>query len=166
MAKDSNKKTDVSKDKRIEEELNRLSIFFEELDENKKAIVSPLLQNAAFMKITLEDLQEKINEEGVVDIYQNGANQYGTKQSATLQSYNSLIKNYASVMKTLEQMLPVKKYKPAPFTWEPREKTPEEIEEERRREDEHRRKINEDIQRAAEEQQRRKAEWEARRMNA
>ena len=130
MAKDSSKKTDVSKNKRIEEELNRISIFFEELDENKKAIVSPLLQNAAFMKITLEDLQEKINEEGVVDIYQNGANQYGTKQSATLQSYNSLIKNYASVMKTLEVMLPFKKTAPSrlPEYMMPDTRTREEIE--------------------------------------
>ena len=58
------------------------------------------------MKVTLEDLQRIINEEGVTETYQNGANQRGIKQSATLQSYNSLIKNYASVIKTLSQLLP------------------------------------------------------------
>ena len=50
------------------------------------------------MKVTLEDLQEAINENGVTEEYQNGANQRGIKQSATLQSYNALIKNYASVI--------------------------------------------------------------------
>lgn len=103
------------------------------------------------MKVTLEDLQEKINSEGVTDEYQNGANQKGIKQSATLQSYNSLIKNYASVMKSLSQLLPPEKkdvsqygYKPTP------KKTPEEIELEEMREREKQKQINEEIKRASE----------------
>ena len=58
------------------------------------------------MRATLEDLQEIINREGVVDEYKNGANQYGTKQSATLQSYNALVKNYTTVQRQLLQLLP------------------------------------------------------------
>ena len=61
------------------------------------------------MRVTLEDLQEAINENGVTEEYQNGANQRGIKQSATLQSYNALIKNYASVIRTLSQLLPPEK---------------------------------------------------------
>lgn len=91
---------------RIEEECARITSRFSRADANQRAIVTPLIQNAAFMKVTLEDLQEIINAEGVIDEYKNGANQYGQKQSATLQSYNALIKNYASVIKTLSQILP------------------------------------------------------------
>ena len=98
-----------SKEARIKDELNRISAFFEDADGNQRAIVTPLIQNAAFMKVTLEDLQEIINAEGVTDEYQNGANQRGIKQSATLQSYNSLIKNYASVIKALSQIVPPEK---------------------------------------------------------
>ena len=94
------------KEERIKTELERISKHFENVNESQRAIVTPLLQNAAFMKVTLEDLQKIINEEGVTETYQNGANQRGIKQSATLQSYNSLIKNYASVIKTLSQLLP------------------------------------------------------------
>lgn len=96
----------TSKETRIKKELSRISKYFKDLPENQKAIVSPLLQNSAFMRVTLEDLQEHINQEGVTEEYQNGANQRGIKQSATLQSYNTLIKNYASVTKTLFQLLP------------------------------------------------------------
>lgn len=96
----------MTKETRIKAELKRISVLFEDVADNQRAIVAPLLQNAAFMKVTLEDLQEIINREGVTDIYQNGANQKGTKQSATLQSYNSLIKNYANVTKTLAGLLP------------------------------------------------------------
>lgn len=104
---------DLTKEKRIHQELERISNFFEPLAENQRAIIKPLLQNAAFMLVTLEDLQEKINSEGVIEVYQNGANQHGLKQSAALQSYNSLIRNYASVIKTLGGMLPRERRKTA-----------------------------------------------------
>lgn len=94
------------KTKKINAEFQRIKSYFEELPENKKEVVVPLLQNAAFMKVTLEELQELINRDGVVDEYQNGANQHGTKQSATLQSYNQLVKNYAMVIKSLCSQLP------------------------------------------------------------
>ena len=104
---------DLTKEKRIHQELERISNFFEPLAENQRAIIKPLLQNAAFMLVTLEDLQTKINTEGVIEVYQNGANQHGMKQSAALQSYNSLIRNYASVIKTLSGMLPPERRKTA-----------------------------------------------------
>lgn len=95
-----------TKKKKIEEEHQRISAYFENVPTNKKEVVVPLLQNASFMKVTLEELQDLINRDGVVDEYHNGATQYGTKQSATLQSYNSLVKNYASVIKALWSLLP------------------------------------------------------------
>lgn len=161
MAKENPKLELFQKENKIAEELQRISVFFEEAEENKRAIITPLLQNAAFMKITLEDLQEIINAEGVTDIYQNGANQHGVKQSATLQSYNSLIKNYAGVIKTLSQMLPPEK-KQSVKSWKYKEKSQKELEDEQQKEIEHRKRIESDIQRAIEEQQRRNAEWEAR----
>lgn len=99
----------MTKENRISAELNRISVYFEDVDANQRAIVTPLLQNAAFMKVTLEDLQESIIMQGTTDEYQNGANQHGIKQSAQLQAYNSLIKNYANVIKTLSGLLPREK---------------------------------------------------------
>jgi len=153
-----------SKEQRIKTELDRLEILFEKIDENKKTILASLLQNAAFMRITLEDLQEIINAEGVTDEYQNGANQRGIKQSATLQGYNALIKNYTIVIKALIQLLPPEERKTASIhEWHAREKTPEEIEAERLRDEEHRRKINAEIEAAAELQ---RQEREASRMKS
>lgn len=146
---------EISKEKRINEELTRVSLYFENTADNEKAIIAPLLQNAAFMKVTLEDLQEIINTEGVTEVYQNGANQHGIKPSAALQSYNNLMKVYTSVVKTLSTYLPPDEKRRAVssiFDWEPREKTEEELEEERQRDEERRRKIDEEIARAAERQ--------------
>lgn len=137
----------MTKEQRIAEELARLSDLFEGVDANQKANAAPLLQNASFMKVTLEDLQDQINAEGVTEVYQNGANQHGVKQSATLQSYNALIKNYASVVKSLSQLLPPERKK---IVYEPpkvHELTPEER---REREEAERRRIDAEIARAVE----------------
>ena len=150
----------ITKEDRIKEELDRLNAFFEKIDGNQRAAVTPLIQNAAFMKVTLEDLQASINADGATDEYQNGANQCGVKQSATLQAYNSLIKNYASVIKNLAQLLPPEKKKEpmsSIYTTLYREKTPEDQERERREEEEHQKKINDEIARAAEYQKKQRA---------
>ena len=97
---------ELTKEKRIQEEIDRLTVFYEDIDETEKAVVAPLIKNAAFMRVTLEDLQDQINEEGPVDEYQNGEGQFGKKQSAALQSYNSLIKVYTNVTKQLFHNLP------------------------------------------------------------
>lgn len=101
----------MKRDNRINAELERVSVFFDGVDENKRSIVSPLLQNYAFMTVTLFDLQQAINKCGYVETYQNGEHQSGIKQSAPLQAYNSMLRNYAQVTKQLTNLLP-NGYKP------------------------------------------------------
>lgn len=97
---------EISKEKRIKTEYGRMKELFSAMPENELRFCDPLLQNAAFMKVTLEDLQQAINENGVTDSYQNGANQSGTKASADLQAYNSLAKVYNALMDKLSAKLP------------------------------------------------------------
>ena len=99
-------KTEKPKDTRIEAKLSIIERLFKELPENKKTLLRDLMTNAAFMAVALEDLQEDIKINGVVEHYQNGANQFGKKQSAAMQSYNTLIKNYKLVMEGLAKELP------------------------------------------------------------
>ena len=102
----SAKKTELTKDQRIRREYTRMKRMFSQLPENEKKFCDPLLQNAAFMCITLQDLQEAINEKGTSDTYKNGRNQSGTKASADLQAYNSLAKVYNALMDKLSAKLP------------------------------------------------------------
>ena len=80
--------------------------LFSAMPENELNFCDPLLQNAAFMCATLQDLQDAINQNGTSDVYQNGANQSGTKASADLQAYNSLAKVYNALMDKLSAKLP------------------------------------------------------------
>ena len=74
-------KKDLTKEEKIKREFSRLKRIFKDLDKNKLQTVESLIKNAAFMAVSLEELQEIINEEGYTVEYQNGANQSGTKQS-------------------------------------------------------------------------------------
>ena len=97
---------DVSKEDRILKETKRLNLIFKNIDKNKFKTAKSLIENAAFMTITLEDLQETINEEGVISKYQNGENQYGTKKSPEVEIYNAMIKNHTSIIKQLTELAP------------------------------------------------------------
>lgn len=97
---------EIEKDKRIKREITRFNGVLKNLDDKKKKAVSSLIKNAAFMAVTLEDLQEKINRDGVTEQYQNGANQFGVKKSSSVEVYNTMIKNYAQAVKQLTDLLP------------------------------------------------------------
>lgn len=96
----------IKRETRIKKELAKLEKLFAGLPENERRFVAPLLQNAAFMAVTLEDLQVEINENGVTDQYKNGENQFGRKISADIQAYNTTMKTYNTLMDKLMAKLP------------------------------------------------------------
>jgi len=94
------------KDARIKKEITKLKRLFKDMEKSTMDTVSSLIKNAAFMAITLDDLQETINSEGAVSTYQNGENQSGTKKSPEIDIYNTMIKNHMSIIKQLSDLLP------------------------------------------------------------
>lgn len=55
-------KKDLTKEEKIKREFSRLKRIFKDLDKNKLQTVESLIKNAAFMAVSLEELQEIINE--------------------------------------------------------------------------------------------------------
>lgn len=99
-------KKELTKEERIKKEFNRLKRIFKDLPKDKKDTAVSLIRNAAFMTVTLDDLQESINKNGVISEYQNGENQWGTKKSPEVDIYNTMIKNHMAVIKQLCDLLP------------------------------------------------------------
>lgn len=98
----------LTKDERIKEKIDELTSIFNDLELNTKRTIEPLISKAAFMSVTLEELQDIINKKGVIEEYQNGANQSGFKESVEVKVYNTMIKNYHAIMKQLIDLLPNK----------------------------------------------------------
>jgi ribosomal protein RSM22 (predicted rRNA methylase) len=99
-------KTEKTKEQKIKSEIARLKSVLRDLDKNKLKAVTSLIQTAAFMAVSLEELQETINAEGYTEEYQNGANQYGTKQSEAVKTHLAMTKNYTAVIKVLADLAP------------------------------------------------------------
>lgn len=87
--------------------LDEMKRIYGKLPAEKKIICFGMLEEAAFLKNTLNKLRAEIDQEGYTDEYKNGENQYGRKVSATLQSYNSTLKNYYVLMEKLMRMFPL-----------------------------------------------------------
>ncbi len=104
--KEMAEKKEKTKEQKIKTEKNRLKRIFKNLDENKKSLVTPLIEKAAFMSVELDELQEVIENEGWTSEYKNGANQYGTKKSPEAETYIALSKNYAAIIKQLTELVP------------------------------------------------------------
>ena len=104
-------KREETHEQRIKSEKSWLKWIFKDLDENKKNLVTPLIEKAAFMSVELDDLQEIIEQDGWTSEYKNGENQYGTKKSPEADTYIALSKNYAAVIKQLTDLVPAAKRK-------------------------------------------------------
>lgn len=100
------KPDEAAKRFKIDAEIERLTKLLSDVDAKSKKIVNSLISNAAFMAVTLDELQDTMNKEGVVSEYQNGENQWGTKKSPEVEIYNTMIKNHAAVMKQLTDLRP------------------------------------------------------------
>ena len=100
------RKGEKTKESLINCEIKRLNKIFGLKGEETKGFQQELIQNAAFMAVSLRELQKIINECGYSDEYQNGKDQSGTKKTPEVDIYNTMIKNFNTTMKQLYEMMP------------------------------------------------------------
>lgn len=87
-------------------DLGRFAAAYFAAAPEKQSMCLQLISNAVFMEEQLTKLQAEIRENGVVSEYKNGENQWGTRKSPEVDVYNSMIKNYTSVIKQINDILP------------------------------------------------------------
>lgn len=92
--------------KRINKTIRKLDQIFSVLPEDQKAVADLILPDVAFMATTLCEARETLVRDGFIDTYQNGANQYGTKKSASFEVYDKMLNSYKKLVDQLYAMLP------------------------------------------------------------
>ena len=101
---------ETNREKLLKKETNKLNKIFKPLlDDTSFNIAQGLINNAAFMYITLLSLQQDILLNGCTEEYQNGANQSGIKESSSIKVYNNMIRSYNTVIKNLIGLLPAER---------------------------------------------------------
>jgi predicted transcriptional regulator len=100
------KSDDLEKEKLVKKEFNAIKRTFKNMEGDVKKLNTKLMYNAAWLAVSLDELTDTIDREGMVTEYKNGENQYGTKKSPEAELYTSWSKQYSSIMKQLSDMLP------------------------------------------------------------
>ena len=97
----------MDKEGRIKKEYAKLSKLYTGLAPNKRQLADGLIGNAAFITVTLEDLQDQINREGAVIEQKNGNGFLSRMEHPAQKSYNVMVNRYNAIIKTLADLLPV-----------------------------------------------------------
>ena len=93
------------KEAQIKKEIKKLKRLFENLPKDKQRAAEGLIQEAAFMRVTLEEIRHIIDQEGIIEHFEQGAQKFLREHPAT-KVYNTMIQRYATVCKQLFDMIP------------------------------------------------------------
>ena len=100
-------KKKITKDTRILKEESRLRKIYNDLKIDNKAIIDGLIQRAAYMRITLEDYEKDLDENGYVEMFsQSEKTEPYERERPVARLYNTMNKNYQSIIKQLSDLLP------------------------------------------------------------
>ena len=98
---------DLNKANRIKKELARLTGVFRGLPKKQKAAIDGLIKRAAYMRITLEDMEADLDEGGFVEEFtQSERLAPYDRERPVARLYNAMNKNYQSITKQLTDLLP------------------------------------------------------------
>lgn len=99
------RKKELTKDEKIKKEIRRLKRIYKGLEGKKKQVAEGLINEAAFMKATLEELKILIDEKGPIDEMPQG--DYSIlREHPAVKTYNTMIQRYGTIMKQLTDLLP------------------------------------------------------------
>ena len=90
---------------KIEEKKRKIKKLFKDLPPEKKQFAEGLIQQFATTAVTLERLAEEINNGEVIEDFIQGAQRL-RRENPALKSYNATIKSFATLSKSLLDLLP------------------------------------------------------------
>jgi len=93
------------KEKAIKKEIKKLDKLFKNIAQNKKTLIENLISQAAWLSVTIKELEENINENGMIEDFIQGKQQF-RRESSDSKSLISFQKNYLAIMKQLNEFLP------------------------------------------------------------
>ncbi len=104
---------DLTKVERIKKEERRLRRIYKKIDKDNKAIIDGLIQRAAYMRVTLEDYEVDLDEKGYVELFsQSEKTDPYERERPVARLYNTMNKNYQSIIKQLSNLVPKQEVKP------------------------------------------------------
>lgn len=96
----------LSKDARIQKEIRRLNTIYSKIGKKEKSAIDGLVKRAAFMRVTLEDMEEDLDMNGFTELFsQSEKLDPYERERPVARLYNTMNKNYQSIMKQLSDFI-------------------------------------------------------------
>ena len=95
----------LTKEQEIEKEYKKIQDIFSNKDSQFLSLNDELFHRAAFMAITLTEMEKIINKEGTVRQGTNGNGFTTYSEHPAQKSYNTMMKNYSGVMSKLNSFI-------------------------------------------------------------
>ena len=96
----------LEKEKKIKQEMNRVKKLYKDFPKEKAKALEGLIHEAAFMKISLEELRNDLLKNGLTELFEQGEQAFMRERPET-GVYTKFIQRYSGVMKQLIDLLPV-----------------------------------------------------------
>ena len=77
-----------------------------QISEHKMKVIEPVVLNAAFMKVKLDEAREQIKHETITVEYDNGGGQKGIRENPVFKAYEALWKSYMLGMDKILGIIP------------------------------------------------------------
>lgn len=101
------RKKKVTKDDRISLEEKRLRAIYADLPQDKTNVADGLIRRASYMRTTLEDMEKDLDDNGFVELFsQSDKQEPYERERPVARLYNTINKNYQSIIKQLSDLLP------------------------------------------------------------
>lgn len=95
-----------TKESRIKKEQKRLSKIFVSRSEKEREAIEALVKRAAYMRVTLEDMEADLDENGFVEMFtQSDKLEPYERERPVARLYNSMNKNFQNIMKQLTEFV-------------------------------------------------------------
>ena len=110
VGEDLSSKEKVDKETLVNREIRRLTNLFKDIDSNKRLTAKGLIEEASFMKATLQELKVMIDESGPIDEMPQG--EYSIlREHPALKSYNTMVQRYTNIINQLTNLHPKEEVK-------------------------------------------------------
>ena len=98
-------KNEIDKEKNIKQEVNRIKKLYKEFPKDKVKALEGLINEAAFIKVSLEELRENLLANGFTEVFEQGEQRFN-RERPEVKIYTTFIQRYSNVMKQLIDLLP------------------------------------------------------------
>lgn len=112
MAAEKKTYEDMSNNEKIDAKKRKIRKLFRDLPPEKKQFAEGLINQFAVTSVTLERLADEINNGDVIEDFVQGA-QRMKREAPALRAYNSTIKSFTTLSKSLLDLLPENSQKQA-----------------------------------------------------